>query len=215
MSSRGAESQRGERPLPNDDGRSARPEEHDARAAEDRGQSVGEPDVFLDVPSLNVDEIDLEVEDLRVNVSFQADLADLVKINVGLEAQLGRVKLEIKGVEAQAQLRASLDNVRAIFSEVLGSLEHNPQFFRDSPGPADQTTGSSQEVARDALGAAETAEEAATEEAATEEAEDPEVEATNPARETAKELGLDLSTVQGTGSGGLILLRDVQRAARG
>ncbi len=136
-----------------DDGRSGRAEEYDVRAMEDRGESRGEPDVFLDVPSLRVDEIDLEVEDLRVKVSFQADLADLVKINVGLEAELGRAKLEIKGVEAQAQLKARLDNVRAIFSEVLGSLEHNPRFFRDSSGPADQTTDSSQEATRNALGA--------------------------------------------------------------
>lgn len=193
-----------------DDGRSGRAEEYDVRATEDRGESPGEPDVFLDVPSLRVDEIDLEVEDLRVKVSFQADLADLVKINVGLEAELGRVKLQIKGVEAQAQLKARLDNVRAIFSEVLGSLEHNPQFFRDSSGPADQTTDSSQEVTREALGAAET-----TEDAATEEADDLEVEATNAAREKAGELGVDLSTLEGTGSGGRIILRDVQRAARG
>ncbi len=209
MSPRGAESQRRQRPA-RDDGRSGRAEEYDVRASEDRGESLGDPDVFLDVPSLKVDEIDLEVEDLRVKVSFQADLADLVKINVGLEAELGRVKLEIKGVEAQAQLKARLDNVRAIFSEVLGSLEHNPQFFRDSSGPADQTTDSSQEATRNALGAAET-----TVDAATEESDDLEVEATNAAREKAGELGVDLSTLEGTGTGGRIILRDVQRAARG
>ncbi|HEV8043854.1 MAG TPA: E3 binding domain-containing protein [Rubrobacter sp.] len=209
MSFRGAESQRGERPVRDDDGRSGRPGEYDARATEDRGESVGEPDVLLDVPVLKVEEIDLEVEDLRAKVSFQAELADLVKINVGLEAELGRVKLEIKGVEAQVQLKARLDNVRAIFSEVLGSLEHNPQFFRDTSG-TDQTTDSSQEATRNALGAAET-----TEDAATDKADDREVEATNAAREQAGELGLDLSTLEGTGSGGRIILRDVQRAARG
>jgi hypothetical protein len=207
MSPRGSESQRRERPVRDDDGRA---DEYDVRAAEDRGESHGEPDVFLDVPSLKVDEIDLEVEDLRVKVSFQADLADLVKINVGLEAELGRVKLKIEGVEAQAQLKARLDNVRAIFSDVLGSLEHNPQFFRDSSGPADQTTDSSQEATRNALGAAETIEDAASEEA-----DDQEVEATNAAREKAGELRLDLSTLEGTGTGGRIVLRDVQRAAKG
>ena len=213
MSARGSESQRRERPVRDDGRRPGRAEEHDARPAGDREESVSEPDVFLDVPSLNVDEIDLEVEDLMVKVSFQADLADLVKINVGLEAQLGRVKLEIKGVEARAQLKASLDNVRAIFSEVLGSLEHNPRFFRDSPGPADQTTGSSREATRGALDAAETAEDAATTDEAT--AEDLEVEATSAAREKAEELGLDLSTLEGTGTGGRIILRDVLRADRG
>jgi len=210
MSARGSESQRRERPARDDDGRADRAEDYDVGAAEDRGESRGEPEVFLDVPSLKVDEIDRAVEDLRVKVAFQAELADLVKINVGLEAELGRVKLEIKGVEAQAQLKARLDNVRAIFGDVLGSLEHNPRFFREGPGATDQATDSSREATQDALGAAET-----TEDAATEAADDPEVEATNAAREKAGELGLDLSTVQGTGSGGRIILRDVRRAAKG
>ena len=48
---------------------------------------------MLDVPTLNVEEIDLEVEDLQGRVSVQAALADLVKINVGLEVELGEVKL--------------------------------------------------------------------------------------------------------------------------
>ena len=204
MSPRGAESRGGARPVNEDDGR---PEEYEVRATEDRGEGRGEPDVFLDVPMLNVEEIDLEVENLRARVSFQAELADLVKINVGIEAELGRVKLQVKGVEAKAQLRASLDNVRAIFSEVLGSLEHNPRFFRDSPGP---TEPSPPETGREALEAAQTAEDAAEDGA-----EDPAVEATQAARKKAEELGLDLSTFTGTGTGGRIVLRDVQRAARG
>ncbi len=200
MSSRGTESQRRERP--------GRAEEYDVRASEDYGESLGEPDVFLDVPSLKVDEIDLEVEDLRVKVSFQADLADLVRINVGLEAELGRVKLKIEGVEAQAQLKARLDNVRAIFSEVLGSLEHNPRFFREDSGRSGRTAGTSQ----GALNPAEPAERDGGG-AATEEANSP--EATSAAKQKARELGLDLSGLRGTGSGGRIVLRDVQRAARG
>jgi len=194
-----------------DDGRSGRPEEYDARGTADRGESQGEPDVFLDVPVLNVEEIDLEVENLRARVSFQAELADLVKINVGLEAELGGVKLEIKGVEAQAQLKARLDNVRAIFSEVLHSLENNPRFFRDAPETTDRTTGTSGETTRDALGAAESAE---RDGAAADETEAREVEATNAAREKAEEYGLDLSALEGTGTGGRVILRDVQRAAR-
>ena len=100
---------------------------------------VGDPDVQLDVPDLRVEEVDLEVGDLRARVSLRAELADLVKIDVGLDVELGEVKLQLKGVEAQAQLKASLDNVRTIFSEVLASLQHNPQFFRQDLEPTDQT----------------------------------------------------------------------------
>ena len=147
-------------------------------AMRDRGESAGDPDLQLDVPLLKVEEIDLEVEDLQVHLSVQAELADLVKIKVGLDAQLDVVKLGIRGVEAQAQLKARLDNVRAIFTEVLASLQHNPQFFRNPP---DTET----------------------------------LEATRAARLRAEELGVDLSTLEGTGSGGRIILRDVTRASGG
>jgi pyruvate/2-oxoglutarate dehydrogenase complex dihydrolipoamide acyltransferase (E2) component len=184
------------------DGRASRDEEYAVRATQDHGESVGDPDVLLDVPKLNVEEIDLEVEDLQVRVSFHAELADLVKINVGLEAELGEVKLQIKGVEAQAQLKARLDNVRAIFSEVLSYLQHSPQFFRQALGPVDQTTETPEETTWDT----DVADEA-------DGAEEP--EATEAARKKARELGVNLSGLEGTGSGGRILVRDVKGAAKG
>jgi pyruvate/2-oxoglutarate dehydrogenase complex dihydrolipoamide acyltransferase (E2) component len=157
-------------------------EDYAIRAGQDREESMGAPDLQLDVPVLNVEEIDLEVEDLHVRLSVQAELADLVKINIGLDAELGEAKLGIKGVEAQAQLKASLDNVRAIFSEVVESLQHNPQYFRET----DRTTESEGEV---------------------------EPDATNAAIERAEQLGVDLSGIEGTGSGGRIVLGDVTQAA--
>ena len=192
---------------------------------------MGDPDVLLDVPSLNVEEIDLEVEDLRARVSFQAELADLVKINVGLDVELGKAKLQIKGVEASAQLKARLDNVRAIFSEVLETLQDNPQFFRDVSGAPYQThepaEEPAQELAQGALGtgeptkvdgaAAGETDDRRTDDRRTDDrgTDDRQVQATNAARQRAQELGVELSTLEGTGSGGRILVRDVQRAARG
>jgi pyruvate/2-oxoglutarate dehydrogenase complex dihydrolipoamide acyltransferase (E2) component len=174
-------------------------EGYTARAAQDRGESAGEPDLQLDVPALNVEEIDLEVEDLQVRLSIQAELADLVKIKVGLDAELGGVKLGIKGVEAQARLKARLDNVRAIFGEVLASLQHSPQFFR---GPSD--TGVADETDDVSVPPAD------------EDTEEPaEPEATGAARFKARELGVDLSGLKGTGSGGRIVVGDVVRAAGG
>ena len=182
-----------EGPALEDDGRMSGDQVYAARAARDRGESAGDPDLQLDVPALSVEEIDLEVEDLRIHLSIQAELADLVKIKVGLDAELGKAKLEIKGVEAQAQLKARLDNVRAIFSEVLASLQHNPQFFRGS-----LDTGTVEET-DDASGPP-----------MDEVAEEPgEPEATEAARFKAQELGVDLSGLEGTGAGGRIVLRDV------
>jgi pyruvate/2-oxoglutarate dehydrogenase complex dihydrolipoamide acyltransferase (E2) component len=42
-----------------------------------------------------------------------------------------------------------------------------------------------------------------------------EPEATEAARNKARELGVDLSSIEGTGSGGRIIVRDVVKAARG
>ncbi len=182
-----------------DDGRMSGDEDHAVRAGQHRGEGAGVPDLQLDVPSLRVEEIDLEVEDLQVRLSIQAELADLVKIKVGLDAELDGVKLGIKGVEAQARLKARLDNVRAIFSEVLASLQHSPQFFRQplDAGVADETDDVPAPPADVDAGELE------------------EPEATEAARFKARELGVDLSSLEGTGSGGRIIVSDVTRAAGG
>ena len=190
------------------DGRTSRDEDHALRHSEDRGETYGDPDVVLDVPTLNVEEIDLEVEDLQVRVSIQAALADLVQINVGLEAELGEVKLGVKGVEAQAQLKARLDNVRAIFSEVLASLQHSPQFFRQTLASVNETGGAQQDTSVDTPVLEETEGVRAPQPGGG-------AEATEAARNKARKLGVDLSGLEGTGSGGRIIVRDVARAARG
>jgi pyruvate/2-oxoglutarate dehydrogenase complex dihydrolipoamide acyltransferase (E2) component len=186
-----------EGPALEDDGRMSGEEGYTVRAGRDRGVSAGDPDLQLEVPSLSVEEIDLEVENLQVHLSIQAELADLVKIKVGLDAELGEVKLGIKGVQAQAQLKARLDNVRAIFSEVLASLQHGPQFFRQPVGTqAAHETGDASVWSAD-----EDAQHSA------------EPEATEAATRKARELGVDLSGLEGTGAGGRIVVRDVTRAA--
>ena len=201
MSSGESESQQDEHPVQSGTG-------VDAGVPDDRGESIGEPDVLLDIPVLNVEEVALQVEDLQLRVSFKAELADLVKINIGVETEVEGVELQVKGIEAQAQQRGRLDNVRAIFSDVLQAIEHSPQFFRDWSG-TDQSTDSSRQTAPDTLGAPDTEESPAAEEA-----DGSEVEATSAAKSKARELGLDLSSLEGTGYGGRIILRDVQGAAK-
>jgi pyruvate/2-oxoglutarate dehydrogenase complex dihydrolipoamide acyltransferase (E2) component len=196
------------------DGRTSRDEDYAVRHAEDRGETYGDPDVLLDVPTLNVEAVDLEVEDLQVRVSLQAALADLVQINVGLEAELSEVKLAVKDIEAQAQLKARLDNVRAIFSEVLESLQYSPQFFRQALGSVNEAAGAPEDTTLDSEIVDETGDVSGppTDESAGERGEP---EATEAARNKARELGVDLSSIEGTGSGGRIIVRDVVKAARG
>ena len=189
-------------------------EDYALHHSEDRGETYGDPDVLLDVQKLDVEQADLEVEDLQVRVSLRADLADLVHINVGLEAEVSEVKLGIKGVEAKAQLKARLDNVRAIFSEVLDSLEHSPQFFRQALASVNETEGTQEDESVDTAVVDETGDVSAPQTPEDEEA-GTEPDATEAARKKASELGVDLSNIEGSGSGGRIVVRDVTRAAQG
>ena len=122
----------------------------------------GEPDVLLHVPELRVDEIILDVEDLRAHVSVQADVLNLLRLSVGANVQLGGVHLEIRGVEAQALLKVRLDKVAEIINRVLATIDRNPEIIDQIVPPvvavADQletaAAGSVDELAGDVQSAA-------------------------------------------------------------
>ena len=194
---------------------------YDGRAADQRERPTSEdPDLTLDVPSLEIEELNLDVENLRARVSVQAELADMVKLNVGLEADVDKLKLEAKGVEAQVLLKAGLDNVRAILSQALDALDNNPGILEDLVRGAGEASGGTTSGARQALegpsskAGEETEQEAGGDEGFEKEDAGGEPNATGAARQKAEDLGVELSNVKGTGSGGRILVRDVKKAAR-
>jgi pyruvate/2-oxoglutarate dehydrogenase complex dihydrolipoamide acyltransferase (E2) component len=90
-----------------------------------------EPDVLLDVANLEVEKITLEVDSLRAHISVLAELANLLNLSVGADVQLGRVKLEIDGVRAQALLKVRLENVRAILEKALETLGEHPEILQN------------------------------------------------------------------------------------
>ncbi|MDX6636154.1 MAG: hypothetical protein QOF06_2357 [Solirubrobacterales bacterium] len=89
-----------------------------------------EPDVVVDIPVVKVDEIHFELDDLEARIALHAEVLDLVKLSVGVHVELGKVELDIKGVEAQALLRARLDHVTAIIDRVLTTLDRNPDVLQ-------------------------------------------------------------------------------------
>lgn len=89
-----------------------------------------EVDVLLDVRELEVDRIKLTVKGLRAHVSVLAELASLVRLQVGVDARLEEVELEIEGVRAKLLLKVDLDNVRAILKHALETVAEHPQILR-------------------------------------------------------------------------------------
>jgi hypothetical protein len=90
-----------------------------------------QPDVLLDVPVVEVEEITLEVEDLRAQVSLRAEVLSLLTLHVGADVSLGRVSLGIKGVHAVAKLTVRLDKVAAVVDRVMMTIDNNPQILTD------------------------------------------------------------------------------------
>ncbi|MEO3763781.1 hypothetical protein [Streptomyces sp. B5E4] len=120
--------------------------------AEDGGsgppeRSSADPDVLLDVPQLKVDQITLDVENLRARVSLRAEVLSLMGLNVGADVSLGGVHLDIHGVEAQALLKVRLDNVAEIIGRVLTTIDHNPQILEQV---ASGVGGATEDVAGEA-----------------------------------------------------------------
>ena len=165
-------------------------------------------DVTLDVPTLKIEEARLQVDNLRAKVSLQAELAGMVKINVGVDAFLEKVELDLKGLEAQAVLKANLENVREILVRTLDSMDNNPDLVDSLAQLAENSENTMEGEAGDL----------SEEESQSRKDESPEdesvgeIEATDAARSKAEDLGMDLSQIEGTGSGGRIIARDVQQA---
>jgi hypothetical protein len=99
------------------------------------------PDVLLDAPVVKVDSIHLELDNLDAHVALRAHaLNHYLKLHVGVDVHLGKVRVDIKGVEAQALVRVRLDHVTAIVDRVLTTLDRNPKIL-ESIGEAVEDIG--------------------------------------------------------------------------
>jgi hypothetical protein len=87
-------------------------------------------DVYVDAPVVKVDEIKFEMDDLRAHLAVLAEAGHFVQINAGAGVRLGKVELEIQGVETQALLETRLHNVSKILERVVTSLERNPELLQ-------------------------------------------------------------------------------------
>jgi hypothetical protein len=112
--------------------------------------------VLLDVSELEVDKIHLKVRNLRAHVSVLAELASLVNLQIGVDARLDLVELEIEGVRAKVLLKVRLDNVRAILVHALDTVAEHPEILETLTRALDElltgTLGNAVGALEDVLG---------------------------------------------------------------
>jgi hypothetical protein len=109
------------------------------------------PDVLLDIPTVSVDEITLDVQNLQAHLALDARVASLVTLTAGVDVSIEKVNLTIKGVDASVLLIVRLENVRAIIEKTLNTLENNPQILDRLLSTVDNTVNTVGGVANTAL----------------------------------------------------------------
>jgi hypothetical protein len=210
-----------------------------------RRPATEEPDMLLDVPTVEVERINLEAVGLRAHVSLLAELPYLVHLSAGADVRLERVKVELEGVKAQALFKVRLEHARAILQKGLDAITENPQVLEGLARVVDLTSEQVGGTARDAVGEHGAVSQVvggvggATRQVgeatgrltegvqgavarapgrgtqAAPEEPQGEIKATPAAKRLAQRLGVDLSQVEGTGIGGHITVTDVRSAVKG
>jgi hypothetical protein len=114
-------------------------------------------DVYVDAPVVKVDEIKFELDDLRAHLAVLAEAGHFVQINAGVAARLGKVELDIKGVQTEALMEVRLHNVTSILERVLTTLDRNPDLLKsvgdalgDVGGGAHELLGDTGQLVRSA-----------------------------------------------------------------
>jgi hypothetical protein len=107
-------------------------------------------DVYVDAPVVKVDEIKFELDDLRAHLAVLAEAGHFVQLNAGVGVRLGKVELDIQGVETQALLEARLENVTKILARVLTTLERNPELLESVGNALGDVGGGAHDLLTDA-----------------------------------------------------------------
>jgi hypothetical protein len=141
---------------PGEVGDETAPQREYARQTSDP-ELVGHEDVVLDVPALQVDTLELDLSDLRARVSLHAEVLSLLRLNVGVDVDLGQARLDLRGVEAQALLKVRLENIVSIIDRLLQTIDAHPEVIEPMVRGMQETlwqTGRAAERAAGQIGAA-------------------------------------------------------------
>ncbi|MCD6015110.1 MAG: hypothetical protein K0R88_1194, partial [Solirubrobacterales bacterium] len=92
---------------------------------------IANPDLVLAVPVVKVDRIHLKLEQLDAHVAVKAKVLDLLTLTVGVDVHLGKLEIDIEGVEAQALAKVRLDYVAAMIDRILTAVDRNPELVEN------------------------------------------------------------------------------------
>lgn len=88
--------------------------------------TLGPPDVYLRVPNLSVGRLELDVDNLKADISLSASVANLVSVRAGVSVEVEKVNISIAEVGARLDLVIRLASLVDIVNRTMHSLDLNP-----------------------------------------------------------------------------------------
>jgi hypothetical protein len=127
-----------------DNGNMSKEEESQTGGKEMGRPPADEPDVYVFVPQVHVGELCIDVERLEAHLALRAQVANLVNLVAGVHVAVDKVKIDLKDVDAEAEMKVRLENTYNILDRTLSTLDENPQVVEkllDTADTAVQETG--------------------------------------------------------------------------
>ena len=79
-------------------------------------------DLKVDLDRLELDEVTVEVENLRASLDLKVSVANFVNVQASASAHLGKTSVEVKGLDAEAHLGVDINNVTRVVETSVGAL---------------------------------------------------------------------------------------------
>ena len=126
-----------------------------AQEAQTGGKDMGrppadEPDVYVYVPKVHVGELCVDVERLEAHLALRTQVANLVNLVAGVHVAVDKVKIDIKDVDAECELKVRLENTYNILDRTLTTLDENPQVVEKLLETADSAVQETGEIGQEA-----------------------------------------------------------------
>jgi hypothetical protein len=126
-----------------------------AQEAQTGGKEMGrppsdEPDVYVFVPKVKVGELNIDVEHLDAHLALRAQVAGLLNLVAGVHVSVEQVKIDLKDVEAECELKVRLENTYNILDRTLTTLDENPKVVEKLLNTADTAVQETGQIGKDA-----------------------------------------------------------------
>lgn len=95
-------------------------------------------------------ELNIDVERLDAHLALRAEVANLVNLVAGVHVGVDKIKIDLKDVKAECELKVRLENTYNILDRTLTTLDQNPDLVKGLLETADSAVESTGQIGQQA-----------------------------------------------------------------